>query len=277
MHHKNTQIQTGLVVLFLLLAPLAFSVQETPAAKPAVVAAPPIPLTKASSPIVIDGVLDDPAWEQAARLGIAFEWTPGENVPPPVKSEVLVSFDESAVYIGFRCFDPEPGAIRAHLMDRDDTDTLIQDDHISFMIDTFNDERRAFQFRVNPLGVQADAAFSEQDGSEDFSWDAIWKSAGRIEEFGYAIEVAIPFNQIRFPSGGGIQTWGFEADRSYPRNVRHRMSTHPRDRNRMCLICQFNKISGFEGISPGINLQLTPTLTVNRTDTRPDFPEGGMT
>jgi len=236
----------------------------------------PLFLTKAASPVKVDGVLDDAAWADAARLDIAYEWTPGENTPSPVKTEVFVSYDDSAIYIAYKCFDPEPGVIRAHLMDRDDTDTLIQDDHISFMLDTFNDERRAFQFRVNPLGVQADAAFSEQDGSEDFSWDAIWKSAGRIEEFGYAIEVAIPFNQLRFPSGSGIQTWGFEADRSYPRNVRHRMSTHPRDRDKICILCQFNKITGLQGITPGLNLQLTPTLTVNRTDTRPDFPGGGM-
>jgi len=239
-------------------------------------ALPPVPLAKADAPVKIDGVLDDPAWEKAARLDIAYEWMPGDNSSPPVRTEVLLAYDETAFYLAYRCFDPEPAAIRAHLMDRDDTDTLIQDDHISFMLDTFNDERRAFQFRVNPLGVQADAAFSEQDGSEDFSWDAIWQSAGRIEEFGYAVEVALPFNQLRFPAGAGGQTWGFEAERSYPRNVRHRMSSHPRDRDKICLLCQFNKITGFQGITPGINLQLTPTLTVDRTDKRPDFPEGGL-
>ena len=67
------------------------------------------------------------------------------------------------------------------------------------MLDTFNDERRAFEFRINPLGVQADAVFSELDGFEDFSWDAIWESAGRITDTGYVVEAAIPFNQLRFP------------------------------------------------------------------------------
>ncbi len=43
---------------------------------------------------------------------------------------------------------------------------FIQDDHIGFNIDTFNDERRAFQFRVNPVGVQVDAVFSEIDSAE---------------------------------------------------------------------------------------------------------------
>ena len=101
--------------------------------------------------------------------------------------------------MAFKCYDPEPSKIRAHLMDRDATDTLIQDDHISIMLDTFNDERRGFQFRVNPLGVQADANFSEMEGYEDFSWDAIWNSAGKFTDWGYAIEISIPFNQLRFP------------------------------------------------------------------------------
>ena len=115
---------------------------------------------------------------------------------------MLVTYDHAKIYIAFRCFDPEPQKIRAHLMDRDAIDTFIMDDHVSFMLDTFNDERRAFQFRVNPLGVQADANFSELEGYEDFSWDAIWGSAGRITDFGYTVEVAIPFNQLRFPKGG---------------------------------------------------------------------------
>lgn len=53
-------------------------------------------------------------------------------------------------------------------MDRDAVNTFIQDDHVAFIIDAFNDERRGFQFRINPLGVQADANFSESEGYEDF-------------------------------------------------------------------------------------------------------------
>ena len=245
--------------------------QDQPAKYPP---AQSLTLTRAASAIRIDGRLDEPAWQSAGKLDVFYEWRPGENSAPPVKTDCLVTYDDSRIYIGFRCFDPDPSKIRAHLMDRDAIDTFIQDDHVEFMLDTFNDERRAFQFRINPLGVQADAAFSELDGYEDFSWDAIWESAGAITDFGYTVEVAVPFNQLRFPRGNGVQTWGFEAERSYPRNVRHRMSSHVRDRNRTCLLCQFNKITGFEGITPGLNMQFTPTLTVNRNDTRSDFPSG---
>lgn len=233
-------------------------------------------VSRAASRVKIDGVLNEPAWENAVKLQILYEWLPGDNIPAPVNTDVLVTYDEKKIYVGFRCFDPEPKKIRAHLMDRDNTDTLIQDDHISIMIDTFNDERRAFQFRVNPLGVQADANFSELEGYEDFSWDAIWESAGKITDFGYVVEIAIPFNQLRFPHGDKPLTWGFEADRSYPRNVRHRMSTHVRDRNRNCILCQFDKISGFINLSPGLNLEFDPTVTLSRTDKREDFPAGDL-
>ncbi len=233
-------------------------------------------VSKAVSKIIIDGVLDEEAWKYPEKIEIKYEWSPGDAVLPPVKTEVMVTFDKKNFYIAFKCYDPDPTQIRAHLMDRDNINTFIQDDHVSFMIDTFNDERRSFQFRVNPLGVQADAIFSEMEGYEDFSWDAIWRSAGKINEEGYIVEVAIPFNQLRFPKDKGVQTWGIEADRSYPRNVRHRMSTHVRDRNKNCILCQFNKATGFTEMSSGKNLEFDPTLTVVRTDKLDNFPDGSL-
>ncbi|HSA95627.1 MAG TPA: DUF5916 domain-containing protein, partial [Acidobacteriota bacterium] len=235
-------------------------------------------VVKASVPVKIDGVLDEACWGAAPKIPVPFEWQPGDNIPAPVMTEVLVTYDLHNVYIGFRCFDPEPSKIRAHLMDRDDTDTLILDDHVSFMIDAFNDERRAFQFRVNPMSVQADANFSELEGYEDFSWDAIWTAKAKITDWGWAVEVAIPLNQLRFRKSDGPQTWGFEAERSWPRDTRHRMTSHPRSRNVNCILCQFNKLTGFAGVRPGQNIELDPTVTAIRTDALPEggFPDGAL-
>ena len=226
----------------------------------------------------MNGVLDEEAWAVAQAIPLPFEWQPGDNIPAPVKTECLVTYDIHNLYIGFRCFDPEPKKIRAHLMDRDDTDTLILDDHLSFMVDAFNDERRAFQFRVNPMGVQADAIFSELEGYEDFSWDAIWSAAAKITDWGYAVEVAIPLSQLRFRKSEGPQTWGFSAERSWPRDARHRMTSHPRSRNVNCILCQFNKLTGFEGIVPGKNIELNPTFTASRTDAMDmaGYPDGSL-
>lgn len=254
-------------------APLIQATQDKPKEKPE---AEHYTVTRASSDIKVDGVLDEKAWSDAVVIRLPYEWLPGDNIPAPVDTECLVTFDKNKLYIGFRCFDPEPKKIRAHLMDRDSIDTFIQDDHIVIMVDTFNDERRGFQFRVNPLGVQADANFSESEGYEDFSWDSIWSSAGKITDWGYAVEFAIPFNQLRFPRASKVQTWGFSAERSYPRNVRHRMTSHKRRRDISCILCQHNKITGFQGMTGGLNLEIDPTLTANRTDERGDFPTGSL-
>ncbi len=131
------------------------------------------------SQVKVDGVLDEAAWQDAVKIDLPYETYPGENTPAPVKTECLMTYSKSGLHIGFRCYDPEPGKIRAHLMDRDSGWTLLQDDHVMILIDSFNDERRCFEFRVNSLGVQADGIYSEVEDYEDFSWDAIWKSAGK--------------------------------------------------------------------------------------------------
>ncbi|UCC43243.1 MAG: hypothetical protein JSU65_08830, partial [Candidatus Zixiibacteriota bacterium] len=104
----------------------------------------------------------------------------------------------------------------------------------------------------------------------------IWSSAGRITEWGYVVELSIPFNQLRFQRTDGPQVWGFDAVRSYPRNQRHHIGLFPRDRSNNCYLCQAVKIEGFEGASPGKNIELAPTVTGVRTDSRADWPEGGF-
>lgn len=229
---------------------------------------------RASGPIKTDGILNEPAWRDAAVIKLPFEYLPGDNIPAPVETDFLITFDEYHLYMAFRCFDPAPEKIRAHFMDRDAIDTFIQDDHVSVLIDFFNDERRAFQFRVNPLGVQADAIFSELEGYEDFSWDAIWDSRGNITNFGWVAEISIPFNQLRFPTKESIQTWGITAERSYPRSVRHRMASHKSERDISNVLAKANKVTGFKGMKTGLNMEIDPTITSIRTDARRDLPSG---
>ncbi len=234
-------------------------------------------VTPATSAISVDGVLDEAAWTDALSIDVPYEWWPGDNLPAIVETVCLLTYDDSNLYIAFRAMDPRPQEIRAHLWDRDQIFDLITDDHVLIMIDTFGDDRSAYQFRANPLGVQADAINSGVGGGlEDWSWNAIWESAGRINEEGYAIEMAIPFNQLRFPSGGRELTWGVSAGRSYPRADRHRFNSHFTDRDNSCRLCQSDFVTGFESIAPGRNLELVPTFTALRTDELQDFPDGGL-
>ena len=231
-------------------------------------------IRRAGSGIAIDGVLDEAAWAAALVLRLEYETRPAENTAPPVETECLVTYDEDRFYVAFRAFDPEPSAIRARLQDRD---TIFNDDMVGFKLDPFNDERRAFQFFVNPLGVQFDSLEDDVSGEEDDSWDVIWSSRGRITERGYIVEIAVPFHQLRFPRGEGIQTWGFDAVRFYPRGNTHRIALQPVDRDIQCQICQISKVRGLEAITPGRNIELVPTVTSGRTDERQGFPDGPLT
>ncbi len=223
---------------------------------------------RASTEIVLDGAVDDAAWDGALRIELGYEVEPGENVPPPVRTVCLVTYDDRHVYFGFRAADPDPSAIRARYSDRD---RGWEDDWVGVVLDTFNDQRRAYELFSTPLGVQIDAINDEVGSTYDQSWNAIWKSAGRITEDGYEVEMAIPFHQIRFESTEGGQVWGFDAVRSYPRRQRHHIGVFPRDRGSNSYLGQTVKLTGIEGISPGSNLEVIPTLTASRTDTRSDL------
>lgn len=223
-----------------------------------------------SDSIEVDGILNEGPWRSALKMGLEYEVRPGENVPPPVETEVFITYDENAVYFGFKAYDPEPNKVRAHLRDRDNTGG---DDWVAVILDTFNDERRSFGFLVNPLGVQSDFVETATGGAE---WDAIWDSAGKLTEYGFSVEMRVPFSSLRFQNSAGAQVWGFDAVRSYPRSNRHHIGTFPRDRNNNCYLCQAVKIEGFEGVSPGVDLEIVPTLTAARTDAREDDPESSL-
>src|SRR6185503_15315211 len=112
-------------------------------------------------------------------------------------------------YVAVRAEDPEPAKIRARLRDRDNA---FSDDFIGVVLDTFNDERRAFEFFVNPLGVQMDLFQNDITG--------------------YEVEMAIPFSSLRFKPHTGAQVWGIDALRVWPRDQRRRIGLNALPRGR---------------------------------------------
>src|SRR5690606_26021178 len=145
-----------------------------------------------------------------------------DNTPAPVQTTLRMGYTDDALYLAFDARDPDTSRIRAHLTDRD---AAFQDDFVGVMLDTFDDQRRAYEIFVNPHGVQMDLVREESTGNEDASWDGLWTSAGRITADGYQVEVRIPFSTLRFRDTDGPQRWGVLAYRNYPRNIRHQISS----------------------------------------------------
>jgi hypothetical protein len=230
-------------------------------------------IPRASTPIEVDGRLDEAAWNGALVIELPYEVWPGDNTEAPVRTEALLLYDDDKLYAGFRAHDPEPERIRARLSDRD---RAFQDDFVGIVVDTFNDERRAFEFFVNAFGVQMDLVQDDVNGNEDSSWDAIWDSAGHVNNEGFVTEMAIPYTSLRFQRGEGDQTWGLDVIRIYPRDQRRTLASARRDRDVSCYLCQVDKIVGFDGATPGKNLEITPTLVAGRTETIDTFPDGDL-
>lgn len=267
---RRSFIAAVAVILFLLIshswlfAGISYSINDSDGTREN-----PYRIPRTNSPVRIDGELNEDAWKNAFVLELKYEVSPGINIEAPVKTEVLLTYDDSTLYAAFRAFDTDPDSIRAYLHDRD---SAWSDDWVAIVIDTFNDERRDYLIGCNSLGVQMDTIeinFPEQNSE----WDGIWDSAGRIQEWGYSVEIAIPFDQLRFQRSEGDQIWGFDAVRNYPRSVNHFMGSFPRDRNNNCYLCQATKIKGFAGIDPGRNIEIVPTLTAARTDERSELPD----
>jgi len=231
----------------------------------------PYVVPKTESPIKIDGKLEDKEWDKALKFNLLYEFWPGDGTPAQVDTECYLTYDNSNLYVGFRALDPHPEKIRAFYFERDN---IWYDDFVLIFLDTFNDERRAYGLRSNPLGVQADNIKTRVNPSVE--WDAIYKSVGHIYDWGYAVEMAIPFNQLRFQRTKADQVWGINLRRLYPRGALYHFDYVKNDRNNDCFMCQFVKIKGFKNVRPGRNIELVPALTYSRTDARDSMPSGNF-
>jgi len=207
---------------------------------------------------IIDGVIEENEWQHATQVSLDYEISPGLNLPASAKTTVYITEDGESIFFAFIASDSHPENILAFLRDRDD---LFQDDYIEIIIDTFNDERRGFEFFVNPLGSQADGIIDDTQKTENYQWDTVWESRGNITESGYVVELSIPYKALRYTPNLDKQVWGITLVRSHPRDSRKIYSDHPIDRNLDCTLCQAAKMTGMPSLKSNINIEVAPTLT----------------
>jgi hypothetical protein len=265
---KSTFVLT-MLLLILAVSARVFPQQEQASAGE--VTKEPKTVPRVESEIKIDGVMDEEAWKSALKFEPSVEISPGENTDAPVHTEVFLLYDNSNFYAAFHAYVPDTSAIRARYSDRD---KMWSDDWVAIVLDTFSDKRHVYNFVVNPFGVQGDSIESIA-GSTNLNWDSIWESKGRIVDDGYIVEIAIPFTSLHIPRKKGAQVWGFDATRSYPRNLPHYIGLFPRPRNYNCYTCLMERISGdFASRKRPKKIEIDPSLSVVDTRERENFTEG---
>lgn len=169
--------------------------------------------TRTDEPPVLDGFVDDMAWELAVPIGDFRQREPRSGMPASERTEVRILYDDENLYIAFVLYDRDPDEIIATQLRRDDR--MRTDDTMAILLDTYHDHRNAFLFRVNALGTKYDATLTGETQINS-QWDEVWESAAQITERGWEAELVIPFKILRYPTGTHI--WGVD----FKREIRRR-------------------------------------------------------
>ncbi len=176
---------------------------------------------------------------------------PGDGEAVSRKTSAWIGYDDKTFYTVFVCESPA-AQTRARMGKRED---IFSDDMVGVFLDTYHDKQRAYEFFVNPLGIQADGIINEGQ-NDDLSFDTLWYTDGRVTPEGFVVTIAIPFKSLRF-AAADVQTWGFSLGRFIPTNNEN--SFWPFLTRRVnSFNGQLGNLSGLESISPGRNLQLIP-------------------
>ena len=165
--------------------------------------------------IEVDGELSESDWQKAIPIRQFTQYEPYEGAQMTEPTEVRILYDDRHIYFGFVCSESEPSKIVANKMRRD---TMLYDnDTVFVMLDTYNDRRSGFFFRVNPLGAKEDVAIMDSGDSRNENWNAVWDSRAKINGDNWTTEIAIPFSQLRFKDEEAL-TWGLNLGRSIQKN-----------------------------------------------------------
>ncbi len=166
----------------------------------------------------LDGMLDDPFWEQAQKLEITRELYPQRFAEVDIKTEILAAITKTHVYIGITAYDEHPEKIRSYFRQRDG---VKDDDYVSIVIDATGNLRRKFEFRVNPHGALTDVLQDQVSNRYWYDWDTRWDAAAEITDTGYVVEMEIPIESVVQPpvKVGEVPTWLVLFKRTHPRAV----------------------------------------------------------
>lgn len=211
-----------------------------------------VTLKKIDTPIKIDGIIDE-AWDKVDEVGDFFQLQPFFGKQPSKKTYAKVLSTETALYCLIVCYD-ELHNIQQSTGKLDD----FGGDVVSIMLDTFGDKQTAYKFAVSASGVRADCRLLDDARNRDYSWDGIWFSDSKIYDWGFAVEIEIPYKSIQYNET--LNSWGLDFDRWIP-SIPEDQYWCEYEQNEGQRISKFGRLQ-FEDFRPslkGLNLEFYPT------------------
>ena len=242
---------TGSIGLALGVCGLAVSAsaQEVfPPASPSI----EILATRTTTPVRVDGLLDEPSWELANVITGFTQSDPEQGQPATYRTYVRILFDEDMLYIAAVC-EQSRDSVRVQNLQRDFA--AGENDVFTVAIDGFVDQRKAVVFQVSPFGNQSDMEVT--DGEDlNTDWDARWNARTTLEDDRWITEMAIPWRNLRYRTGA--DELGIILSRQV-RSLNETVSIPPVPRVLSVYRMSYEAIlRGLEPPPPGRNLQIAP-------------------
>lgn len=211
---------------------------------------------------IIDGDLNEEVWLNAPVAKNFVMLNPGNGPAEPdnLKTEVRLLFDNDYVYVAARLFDSSPDSILTELSPRDTYSR--NNDWFGIFINPYNDGLSDFNFWVTAAGVQSDSRTTSE--GDDFGWNTVWYSEVKIDDIGWTVEMAIPYQSLRFAENGP-STWGLNMIR-YIRRSREEYSWNFIDKSFGTAEQQCGLMDGMIGIEPPVRLSFLPYASTYMND-----------
>jgi hypothetical protein len=162
--------------------------------------------------IKFDGRVDDPCWMNLTPLQMVMH-TPTFGNQPTEKSEVMICYDNTFIYVGARLFDSEASKMLVTSRKRDEGSN--SNESLTLVFDSFNDKENALVFSTTPSGLRNDLtvlndAICVNPRTPPFndSWNTFWDVKTTSDSKGWYLEMRIPFSSMRFKEKNGKVTMG---------------------------------------------------------------------
>ena len=208
---------------------------------------------KASGLIQLDGNLTETFWANPPIQEFT-QKDPLEGQPATEKTDVWITYDESAVYVAAKLYDSHPEQIDASLSRRD---SWVDSDWFYFYVDPYNDKKTGYFFAVNAGGSLIDGVLYNDSWNDD-SWDGIWEAKTQLTDDGWSLEMRIPFNQLRFQESDHMK-WGINFEREIKRNKESSYYVMV-PKNESGFVSRFAELEGLNGIKPTQRFEILPYI-----------------
>ncbi len=200
----------------------------------------------------IDGLLDDPAWDQV-NWGDSFtQFKPLNGGKPAQRTAFKVLYDQNFLYIAIRAYDSVPSEIVQRMSRRDG----FQGDRVEIAFDSYHDYNTAYSFTASVSGVKNDELYTNDGFGHDRTWDPIWYLKTSIDQEGWVAEMKIPFTQLRF-SAEPNQVWGLQVKR-YVHRKDEKSLWQAISNTQSGYVSRFGELNGLKNIKPKKQFDLTP-------------------